>query len=87
MTDLVWQPIETAPKDGREVLLYGGTFIDDNCFGGPYPFESITIGRWVGMDYPDDFPWEGNPCHSHDDYRRHIPTHWMPLPPAPEEGA
>ncbi len=35
-----WQPIETAPKDGREVLLYNGS--------------GIAIGRWE--DREDDYP-------------------------------
>jgi hypothetical protein len=42
-----WQPIETAPKDGTELLLYG-PFVPT---GGTY----MDIGRWT--DYADGF-WD-----------------------------
>lgn len=77
-----WQSIESAPKDGTEVLIAGGTSRDDDSIAGPYPFKGVSIARWTGEDCGEDHPWEGNPCHSHDEYIRHAPTHWMPLPPA-----
>lgn len=81
-----WQDIATAPTDGTRVLIAGGTFRDDDSIGGPYAMRAVTIAHWTGDDYGEDHPWEGQPCHSHDDYRRHAPTHWMPLspPPSPE---
>jgi len=78
-----WLPIESAPRDGTDVLISGGTFWDDDCLGGPYTFTGVRIARWTGKDSPAELPWEGNPVHSHDEYRRHQPTHWMPLPAAP----
>lgn len=71
---MTWQPIETAPKDGTWVLLY-----DPSC--------DISRGGRIGVgSYEDDFgdgswifddtgsiPWEP------------FPTHWMPLPPKPEQ--
>lgn len=51
-----WHPIETAPKDGRDVLLFT-----------PSPFNGITIGSWGkwiggwgdqdGDMYPDPTHW------------------------------
>lgn len=77
-----WQPIETAPKDGNEILIFGGTFSDDNDWTDTdYPFSDCAIVRWVSAFGGGS--WEGKPNHSHDDYRRHKPTHWMPLPPPP----
>jgi hypothetical protein len=59
-----WRPIETAPKDSRDVLLIGR---------GGFP----DVGRWFdcGINEPGFFAvhairWE--------------PTHWMPLPAAPD---
>jgi hypothetical protein len=73
-----WRPIETAPKDGTEILICGGTFVDDNDWTAtPWPYGRCSIVRWY------DDSWEGEPNHSHDEFRRHEPTHWMPLPPPP----
>ena len=62
-----WQPIETAPMRGTEILLWAPKF------DGPY------YGRYEGKDWwvPDDplnKPWTQliTP-----------PTHWMPLPEPP----
>ena len=71
MRDDGWQPIETAPKDGTDILIGG----DHGYSGGVLQAEwGITrLGHpagWVDM--------EG------DTYN---PTHWMPLPAAPTEGA
>lgn len=38
---MTWQSIGTAPKDGRLILLRGGSWSDD-C-AGPFP---IAIARW-----------------------------------------
>lgn len=65
---MMWQTIETAPKDGTQVLLYwANQDVKENdgfcrvCrFGSPY------IGEWSDGEY------------SYSD-----PTHWMPIE-APE---
>ena len=68
-----WQPIETAPKDGTDVLLYSPDAISD-----------AMIGHWVdGFGPPGDGGawWPDN-----DSARFPIdawPTHWQPLPPPP----
>lgn len=78
-----WQPIETAPKDGTEILL-----ADDS---------RVTFGKWLAPSekpriiYRDGFApepewdefephwtsWDGGFT------QEHPPTHWMPLPPPP----
>lgn len=65
-----WKPIETAPKDGTEVLLY-------------WPLEGlgdlhskIKIGSW----HSDAWGWQDRFCRSYTD----APTHWQPLPDPPK---
>jgi len=74
-----WQPIETAPKDGTEVVLYNGKV-------GNGAFVEVTYGiceedgdekafsfcnDWSGLDH-----YFTPPCAPQ-------PTHWMPLPTPP----
>jgi len=77
MTDL-WQPIETAPKDGTIVDLW----IDDDGKGERYP----------NMLYLEGGPNEANDWHDADGVfclsdimlRIEQVTHWMPLPSPPK---
>ena len=56
----VWQPIETAPKDGSKVL------IGWSCNG------SRRLAWCISEKWQNE-------------YRAYSqPTHWMPLPPAPQ---
>ncbi len=70
----VWQPIETAPKDGSEVLLYLGP-----------PWNGIEKAAW----YVHWGNWQagGIPSDTARDelygIGAAVPTHWMPLPPPP----
>lgn len=70
-TEAIWQPIETAPKDETEVLLY--------CPDDVLPQWSITTG-WA-----DNHGWHlvqtGGYAEDNDVYPN--PTHWMPLPKPP----
>lgn len=91
---LEWQPIETAPKDGTEILLFRGA---DTHEGEPAPAR-ITFGAWI--------EWEETASEYHSTTGEYLgqsvqdcgahwaswdggfseeapPTHWMPLPPAP----
>lgn len=66
-----WQPIDTAPKDGEEILLY--------CPGN-HPlqlmgfFSSDAGGRWEHCS--ESLYYEEQEI---------FPTHWMPLPDAPKD--
>jgi len=71
-----WQPIETAPKDGREVLIFLG-----------FPFNCIKKARW----YKPWKNWQAG-TYPIDPVRDEmfgigggLPTHWMPLPEPPKE--
>lgn len=65
---MTWQPIETAPKDGTQVLLWR---------------DETIVGRWQIDDRRPywtggDIYWRGvRWC------RDHNPTHWQPLPEPP----
>lgn len=68
-----WLPIEEAPKDGTEVLVYerqpdGSAFID--IASNSYEVNLSSKDMWVssGGNIPS--------CE---------PTHWMPLPPPPKD--
>lgn len=68
-----WQPIETAPKDGRYILVFHTMPIIARWYthfrnGKPDPFrEPEWDCRCMAADVP---PVE--------------PTHWMPLPEPPK---
>jgi len=72
-----WLPIETAPKEGTYVLLG----------------SAESGGSWIGVYRPEyesgwrpENPWASmmlNLDHLPKRYPHLIPTHWMPLPPAP----
>lgn len=65
-----WQKIETAPKDGTDILLYVGLICDD-----------YGVAHWNEKEQCWDM---SNPDYS--DIREFgRPTHWMPLPDKPTE--
>ena len=80
MTSQSWQPIETAPKDGVEILLR-----DDVC-------KTHSLGRWGKTNVGYEAWWATADGHSvietqsdfGIEYLEINPTHWMPLPEAPE---
>jgi hypothetical protein len=43
-----WQPIETAPKDGTEVLLYEKGSINIGCYDW-CEFENGSFKHWTGL--------------------------------------
>ena len=67
-----WQPIETAPKDGRSILLLNG---DQVSYGGW--ISAADQGADVGEEYLIAAGWWSVDLSDND------PTHWMPLPTPP----
>jgi hypothetical protein len=81
---LVWQPIETAPKDGSEIMLYGPCrWLSTSAQSKP----KVCVGSWASENGHDDdgivddkafMTSTENPyqdiCNA---------THWMPLPAPP----
>ena len=61
-----WQPIETAPKDGTDILA--------SWFAPRKPWRAIGVLRWHADEWltrPGDWGMK--------------PTHWMSLPPQPQD--
>lgn len=73
-----WRPIETAPKDGTDVLLF-------------YPLDGlrhdwnpkIVIGHWRHFESATDENWVFQSRAVRGYSPTYQPTHWMPLPMAP----
>lgn len=74
----LWQPVETAPRDGTEILLY--------VPGGRFHPEYVRSALWLSDDSSSLGEW----WHVNDNKFYHFlrgpdPTHWMPLPTPPNE--
>jgi hypothetical protein len=79
---MTWQPIETAPRDGTDVLLYVPR-------PSRYPELFEPPIQVVGhlADTLRGTRWELSHCGGWEfetELDTHQPTHWHPLPTAPE---
>ena len=78
-----WQPIETAPKDGTDVIVMY-MHIETQCV-----FNAFYASEVDGWEKRDVGWWS----YEHGEVSRILlngfmtPTHWMPLPPPPKEAA
>jgi hypothetical protein len=69
-----WQPIETAPTDGTNVLAWlPGCGMEIGLFGSLFGPDEKGGAYWFSTK-GDGFLYHGEPVY---------PTHWMPLPPPP----
>lgn len=90
-----WQPISTAPADGKPILLFIDPPVDTNLMIGWATAKelSIVVGWNTGARYSDDsIQWvcglcdEGSADTDGNSTPLMIgvrPTHWMPLPEPP----
>lgn len=84
-----WQPIETAPLDGTFVDLWLGNDenphrITDAYWGRPY-HTCGEAGQYCDSCPPNKDVWCDSCFPTEED--GYQPTHWMPLPTPPTEGA
>lgn len=89
-----WRTIDSAPKDGTKILTYGlghGNRIGAHD-ANEKPFPMYGIAWWSWIDTTEDVEvspglFRKEPCRVLEGWRTewsYRPTHWMPLPPAPE---
>jgi hypothetical protein len=79
----MWQPIETAPRDGTQVLLYAPGRLTYGAWSEPSTTPRIKYQDGFAPEPEwDEFEpywasWDGGFT------EKAPPTHWMPLPPPP----
>ena len=76
-----WQPIETAPRDGTEIIITNGC---DTCTGKYYPSVVQNYAPFFAQSVDGELRNEGfdykvEPVYFYE------PTHWMPLPQPPKK--
>lgn len=75
-----WQPIETAPKDGRFILLWDA----NSSFTVGAQDRICATGAWIIDPYHGSGAWQvGRDDDEYAPSRFDSPSHWMPLPEAP----
>jgi len=85
-----WQPIETAPRDGSQIVIYGKKLISTNNICGWHKDEyiEIVIGWWEGSEWNSGYCDEGSADTEGYTFALMIalqPTHWTPLQEPPED--
>lgn len=73
----MWQPIDTAPKDGTWIIVSGDGRVEPACWEQRKDDDGhsgwcAAGSSYGGVLYDIHYELEFNP------------THWMPLPPAPQ---
>lgn len=81
-TERGWQPIETAPKDGSDILVYDSedkqtvmVFYGDSASGFGRRYGKAAMAFCVSGSFNDSMGGFDTVD---------APTHWMPLPEPPE---
>lgn len=91
-----WQPIETAPKDGTPVLIYGQVQKLAGALGGE-TIGGLGVARWESYSWEEYEPtgdglfrqvtkerssWKPDAMSPYAASAN--PSHWMPLPEPPQ---
>ena len=78
-TRMQWQSIETAPKDGRYLMVGNEDGVWVACYTPTFQSGFKPDNPWISLML--------NHRHIEKVKRNYsgVPTHWMPLPPPPEK--
>jgi hypothetical protein len=92
-----WQPIATAPRDGTPVIVYapdlqdhGGMYWPEKSCGSRFvtiaAFGENEYGpsAWHALDSTLETSYGGEDSFDYIHCQIISPTHWMPLPEAPD---
>lgn len=82
-----WRPIETAPKDGTQILVACPKAV--GVVAWEWVIQSKGLGWWRWQAGPVEAAYgdyDPSPIAGKDDLSGE-PTHWRPLPPPPESSA
>lgn len=84
-----WQDIATAPKDRTEILACWPKrkLDDDECPTGEITGYAQCVTAWQGFWIEPDYLDAHGSFYFEDEAFAEEPTHWMPLPPPPEQGS
>ena len=84
-----WQDIATAPKDRTEILACWPKrkLDDDECPTGEITGYAQCVTAWQGFWIEPDYLEAHGSFYFDDEAFAAEPTHWMPLPPPPEQGS
>ena len=75
-----WQPIETAPKDGTDILVY---MPDVNLHGTPAFYQWCIVVAYWERHFDKWSTSHVSGCDWDEDLVSNYATHWMPLPKPP----
>ena len=77
----MWQPIETAPKDGTKILVWadGYEWPEVVLYEDYPPADQEEIGERGFWRYAEDLMADATESCDDDEW-----THWQPLPEPPE---
>lgn len=79
--DALWQPINTAPKDGTWILLRGGEVDWDHDVVRSGAVPPVIVGQYHPSYCIDKQPYWRTACYDGGWYGEYLnPTEWMPLP-------
>jgi hypothetical protein len=74
-----WRSMDSAPRDGRDLLIVGGTY--DVGLHNDLALTQPVIAFWDG-DH-----WHGPEANARDEWRTCRPAYWQPLPTPPAKEA